>query len=80
MAMFLQQKDVESKCLAWIQTACMFMIGDVSARTADSLQDRRDVLAVLERQKDEWKPVLFSSFSPYTLSVLYLLLPGLQGW
>jgi hypothetical protein len=78
--MYLQQKDVESACLAWIQTACMFMIGEVCARTAISLQDERDVIAVLEGQKDEWKPVCLPPLTTCRTLFRSLLVPtGPQG-
>jgi hypothetical protein len=57
MAMYLQQKDVESTVLAWIQAACMCMIDEDCVQAAESSEDKSKAQAVLKEQQDAWEAV-----------------------
>jgi hypothetical protein len=52
LAMYLRQKNVEERIVAWIQAACMYMIYGVCWKSVEGCDDNSEAQAVLKRQQD----------------------------
>jgi hypothetical protein len=57
MAMYLQQKDVESTVLDWTQAECMRMIDEVCVKAGESFNDKSKAQPVLKEHHDAWEAV-----------------------